>query len=231
MSGDHGIRPASDHEEISFLLPWYVNGTIRDLDRQRTEAHLRICKACQEDLVQERGLYQRVAVEPGGVQYLPGPSLKRLQATLDRRDMDAPPPAAPAASAQSRRDARPWPGLLAASVALLAAIVGLFATNRWLQPATQTEQPGYHTVTTPSSRPPNEVIRAVFTPTTTLAELQAVLAESQLRIVSGPTEAGVYSLAPTSRRSVSSSLVILRRQAAVRFAESTQPDLDPGTSP
>ncbi len=56
-------------------------------------------------------------------------------------------------------------------------------------------QPNYYTVTTPIPRAPNEVIRAVFSPHITLVELQAILDEAQLRIVSGPTEAGVYSLA------------------------------------
>jgi len=46
----------------------------------------------------------------------------------------------------------------------------------------------------------------VFSPTITLVELQAILDEAQLRIISGPTEAGVYSLrrrppTPTDRRS------------------------------
>jgi hypothetical protein len=53
-------------------------------------------------------------------------------------------------------------------------------------------------------------------------ELQAILDEAQLRIVAGPTEAGVYSLARNSERSVNSSLALLRRHADVRFAESTE---------
>jgi hypothetical protein len=77
-------------------------------------------------------------------------------------------------------------------------------------------------VTTSAPRPPNEVIRAVFSPTVTLVELQAILDEAQLRIVSGPTEAGVYSLAANTDRPVSSSLTLLRRHSAVRFAESTR---------
>jgi hypothetical protein len=52
-----------------------------------------------------------------------------------------------------------------------------------------------------------------------------------LRIISGPTEAGVYSLAAQSNRPVSSSLALLRQHAAVRFAESTRPDRKPGASP
>jgi hypothetical protein len=55
-----------------------------------------------------------------------------------------------------------------------------------------------------------------------LVEVQSILDEAGLRIVSGPTEAGVYSLATNSRRSVSSSLGILRGNSKVRFAESIQ---------
>jgi len=52
--------------------------------------------------------------------------------------------------------------------------------------------------------------------------LQAILDEAQLRIVSGPTEAGVYSLAAVSSRPVSDSLALLRAHAKVRFAESIE---------
>ena len=90
--------------------------------------------------------------------------------------------------------------------------------------------PTYHTVTTSESRAPDEVIRAVFSPSITLVELQTILDEAQLRIISGPTEAGVYSLAANSRRPVSSSLALLRRHAAVRFAESTEPSAKPSQS-
>ena len=38
------IRRSGDarvHEEISALIPWYVNGSISEIDRQRVDAHLR----------------------------------------------------------------------------------------------------------------------------------------------------------------------------------------------
>jgi hypothetical protein len=52
-----------------------------------------------------------------------------------------------------------------------------------------------------------------------------------LRIISGPTEAGVYSLAATSERPVTVSLSLLRRHASVRFAESTRTDPQAGGGP
>jgi hypothetical protein len=93
------------------------------------------------------------------------------------------------------------------------------------------QQPSYRTVTNSVARPQGEVIRAVFAPTITLVELQTVLDEAQLRIVSGPTEAGVYSLASNSTLTVRASLALLRQHATVRFAEGTVPEPEPGNSP
>jgi hypothetical protein len=56
----------------------------------------------------------------------------------------------------------------------------------------------------------------------TVVELQTLLAAAQLKIVSGPSEAGVYSLAAISTRPVDDSLAMLRRQPTVRFAERTR---------
>jgi hypothetical protein len=71
----------------------------------------------------------------------------------------------------------------------------------------------------------------VFAPTITLIELQAILDEAELRIVSGPSEAGVYSLAAKSNRPVRSSLALLRQHPTVRFAEQTREEPAPGDSP
>jgi hypothetical protein len=117
---------------------------------------------------------------------------------------------------------------MAASVAVMAVALSLLAADRWMQFRAHAAVPDYYTVTASVPRPQGEVIRAVFSPTITLVELQAVLDEAQLRIISGPTEAGVYSLAAKSGRPVSASLASLRRDEKVRFAEITQPSSGPG---
>jgi hypothetical protein len=100
--------------------------------------------------------------------------------------------------------------------------LGLVSTDRWVH--IDALSSAYRTVTTSAPRAPDEVIRAVFSPAITLVELQAILDEAQLRIVSGPTEAGVYSLAANSNRPVKDSLSQLRRHTSVRFAETTRID-------
>ena len=219
-------------QEVSALIPWYVNGTIGEHERQRVDAHVIQCAKCRNALAQDRCLYQSMTAETS-VEYMPATSLKRLQARLD--DIDAAArveePADKPATPNPGRRAMPWQGLMAASVAVMALALSVLAADRWMEYRAHAAQPNYYTVTIPSLHAPGEVIRAVFLPTITLVELQDILDEAQLRIISGPTEAGVYSLAASSRQPVSSSLALLRGHAKVRFAESTQPSMGPGDTP
>ena len=117
-----------------------------------------------------------------------------------------------------------WRTWMAASVSGAVVAVGLLAADRWIQFDARGSAPNYRTVTSAVPRPRDEVIRAVFSPDITLVELQSILQEAQLKIISGPTEAGVYSLASDSNLPVRSSLELLRRHATVRFAEGTRPE-------
>jgi hypothetical protein len=223
----HAAEGASEHLEISALLPWYVNSTLAEHACRRVEAHLKVCPVCREDLAMEKDIFQKIDSEPV-IDYMPAISLKRLHSRLDALETRAPAPVPP--SLDHRRHV-PWRGLAAASMLIMALAGGLLATDRWLQYRARAGTPAYHTVTSPASRPRDEVIRVVFSPTITLVEMQAILGEAHMRIVSGPTEAGVYSLAAESSVPVRSSLEVLRRHPAVRFAEATRPDSERDHSP
>jgi hypothetical protein len=212
-------RSRQGHAEISELIPWYLNGTIGLPQRRQIDAHLAACSRCRASAALEREIYAAMARSPA-VQYMPSASLKLLLATMDDADPAAP---QPAGEPQRRWRAR-WGR--AAAGALLVAGAALGIGDRWPRSPTDSQPFGYRTVTTSVARAQDEIIRAVFSPTVTLSELQSILAEAQLRIVSGPTEAGVYSLAATSRRPVKASLAILRGHAQVRFAEASRPEAD-----
>lgn len=223
------------HPDISALIPWYVNGSIGDRERRRVDAHLAQCSHCGDELAREQWVYRNMTAGTA-VEHMPADSLNRLQARLN--DIEVAQGAHTAedavAGGRIRRRSMRWPGLMAASVAVMAIALSLLAADRWLQyrSARAAAPPAYYTVTTAVPRAPDEAIRAVFSPTLTLSELQSILDEAQLRIVSGPTEAGVYSLAPKSRQPVSSSLALLRSHAQVRFAESTRSaPLEPHATP
>jgi hypothetical protein len=218
------------HPEISSLIPWYVNGSIGERDRRRVDEHLVLCAQCHEEWAREKWIHRQMNAE-NAVEYMPVPSLNRLQARLDGIQIESP-AHTPAVPEPAVRGAMPWTGLMAASVAVMAVAISLLAADRWRQyGAQQAAAPVYHTTTAPRTRAPNEAIRAVFSPQITLTELQAILDEAQLRIVSGPSEAGVYSLAANSSRPVSSSLALLRGHEQVRFAESTRPGTAAGETP
>ena len=236
MTYHQSNRDAHEHAEVSAMLPWYVNGTLGELDVQRVDTHLPVCVDCSNDLTLELSVYRGMTADRA-VEYMPAASLKRLQARLD--GVAAPAAAnaiADAGPAVTRpmtrgRHSIPWLGVMAASVAVMAVALGLLSADRWQYSHSSGSQPSYYTVTTAIPRPPGEVIRAVFSPTITLNELQGILDEAQLRIVSGPTEAGVYSLAAKSSRPVNVSLALLRGHTKVRFAESTQVATGPGSLP
>jgi hypothetical protein len=217
MSNEHLF----EHHEVSGLIPWYVNGTLDERARRKVDAHIGVCAVCSDDMVVQRRLFGAMD-SATTVDYMPIPSLRRLQARLDLMPAQEPAPTMPAAA--QPRGQTTWRTLMAASVSGAVVAVGLLAADRWIQFDARASTPTYHTVTSAAPRPRDEVIRAVFAPNITLVELQSILQEAQLRIISGPTEAGVYSLASDSDLPVRSSLELLRRHATVRFAEGTRPE-------
>lgn len=227
MTHNHRIENSAEHQEVSALIPWYVNETLQERDRERVEAHVDLCAICREDLAAQQRICAAIEAQPA-IDYMPVASLKRLQARLDAQAESAATPAPPQLQHSNRL---PWRGWMAASIAVMAVAVALLAADRWAQVEARLTQPNYHTVTISAPRPQGEVIRAVFSPTITLVELQTILDEAQLRIVSGPTEAGVYSLASESTLTVRASLALLRQHSTVRFAEATLPEPESGNSP
>jgi len=227
----NAIDNSTEHAEIWLLIPWYVNDRLDKGERQRVDQHLRACARCRDELVLQRSIYGAMGVGHG-VEHMPQASLRRLQARLDQIEgatasADGGPMTPEFVSRPVPRRRVRWPATirpysLVASVAMLAIAAGIVTAVISTQMVRRPALAGYFTVTDSSPRAPGVVVRAVFAPSITLAELQSLLGESKLRIVSGPTDAGVYSLMSTTTQPVSLSLSRLRGDPAVRFAESVQ---------
>jgi hypothetical protein len=218
MTHNRRFENTAEHQEVSALIPWYLNDTLDEQERVRVNAHVGECASCRDDLALNQRIFDEIAAQPA-LDYMPMASLKRLQARLDAVQGEGPSPQV--IPAEPERGESPWRGWIAASIAAMTVAIGLLAADRWVQFEARSNQANYHTVTNSVPRPAGEVIRAVFSPTITLDQLQAILDEAQLKIVSGPTEAGVYSLASSSNLTVRSSLAALRQHPTVRFAEAT----------
>ena len=211
---------SAEHRDVGELLPWFVNGRLSEADRQRVDAHLRVCEACSAELAEQRRIYGVMSVD-AGVERMPMAGLNRLRLRIESLEDAGRAPAAPDEAARSGAPSgsswRQRRSAIAASIAMAA--IGALAALLWNQHERRIAPAHYYTVTTTAPQPADTAIRAVFAPTVTLSELQELLDDAHLKIVSGPTEAGVYSLAMSGSPSVVWSLRRLRGHEVVRFAE------------
>jgi len=220
-------QPVAEHQDVWELLPWFVNGRLSEPDRHRVDAHLGVCDACRDEFAAQRRIYQAISADVG-VERIPMAGLNRLRRRLDGAEAEDPAAVAAPVAAQveprhGSSGGQPWRqrrGMLAASLAAMATVVGVSAAFVWTRFENRIAPAAYYTVTSAMPQPAGAAVRAVFAPTITLSDLQALLDEAHLKIVAGPTEAGVYSLAMTGSPSAEWSLQRLRAHEAVRFAES-----------
>jgi len=237
----NATNSTTEHQEIWELLPWLANGRLSESDFMRVHAHLRLCSACRDESAAQRRICDVMSADTG-VEQMPMAALNRLRQRIEEAErgvgLDGPPDPPP--SPTMRSDTR-LPGAIlaarfrrraaavAASVIAISIALGLPAALRWNQ--ARRASAAYHTVTTEAAQHPGEVIRAVFAPSATLSELQAILQDAHLQIVSGPTEAGVYSLSITGPQSIDWTLRRLRGHESVRFAEGLAPARVPAPPP
>jgi len=129
----------------------------------------------------------------------------------------------PPASASRRRRAfagtpRAARWLIAAQLVALAGL-GFYALRPAESPAPRT---GYRTLATAPAAAPHGVLRVVFAPETSEADLRALLLSVRAEIVGGPSAAGAYTLAldgAGAAEPVDEVLRLLRADPRIRFAE------------
>jgi RNA polymerase sigma-70 factor (ECF subfamily) len=109
------------------------------------------------------------------------------------------------------------------TAALALTSIGLILAT-WLDHRSPASFAAYRTVTEETPVAEAAVIHAVFDPGLKGSELEGILERAAVRVVGGPTPAGVYSLAPRSGIApddVRASLALLHRDPRVRFATAT----------
>jgi len=211
-----------NHNTAWNLIPWFVNGRASEQERAALEQHFERCRECCNEVEGQRHLMLAMQTTPA-VESMPHASLQKLWQRID-----ANPAANPPARAPRFRQTR-LIGLLAAAVAFEALLLGTLATLLYQSRNPEAAVAEYRTVTSdagPAAAPGDVTagVRAVFSPALTLGELQALLDEASLKIAGGPSEDGVYTLAPLHPRDdVRQALRVLRAHPAARFAEPIGP--------
>lgn len=212
---------AGSHQQVWELLAWYVNGTATPQQRRIVDQHLPHCDACRAEYAAQRLLADHLQRDrtTGELSFAvpdPAPGLARLMTDIDRpaarRADDAP---APASNVAGRR----WRLAVAGLAAVALFGTGTLAT--W-----DARRADYQTLSSPEPAAPHATIRLVPAPSMRVGELQGALHRAGLQVVAGPTEAGVYSLAPAGgtpgtpdTHDTAAQLSALRATPGILFAE------------
>jgi predicted anti-sigma-YlaC factor YlaD len=212
----------SQHRQSWDLIPWIINGTASEPERRVVEEHLNGCVDCRQELEFQRRLQRAVAHE-GNLDSDAESSWARLSERLDAESE-----AAPAARPRrvGRADRR-WMQWVMAAMLVQGVGLGVLGTALWSRassgslnaPATSG---AYRVLSSslPASQP--ATVRVVFAPTMSLGELSTILANAHLQVVSGPSDADVWSLGPageSTRSATDAAVRTLRSSSNVRFAE------------
>ncbi len=174
------------HAQTQLLLPWYLNGTLKETEEARVARHLSECAECREDLEMERTLAREVRTLPRDAEH--GWAALKARVEGSRADgvrVDRTPPASSQIALFNRRIPLRWAvAAQAASLALMIPILALVLAR---------PQPLYRTLGSASGAAVGNLV-VVFKPDASEATLRRILTQSQARIVDGPTATDAYVL-------------------------------------
>lgn len=220
---DHGER---SHQRAWELLPWYVNGSLAQPERERVEAHLAACPRCQEEV---RTCRRAAAEIAGAGEVAPSPHPIQFQRVLARIEESE--------REERRHDGgwrilapfrslvqatpRPLRGALVAQAAVIFLLVGFLAWDA-LRPVSPSPSPAvYRTLSDPAPAPvPTVRLQVMFLPQTTEREIRGLLRDIRGEITAGPSPLGLYTVEiPAAGNPVAGVLARLRSEPQVTFAE------------
>jgi hypothetical protein len=212
------------HRECWDILPWIANDRASAHDKARADQHLRECAACRDEL--ERQLALRDAIrEEDAIVIAPQTSLNKLMQRIDGQVEEAdelPQVAATELDAPAMAAPRWMPRWLPIAAAVQTVAIGALLGTVWWQSRATLEAPRFTTLTSANTLAHGPVIRVVFEPDVSISGINTVLRSIPAEIVSGPSEAGVFTLTLGDAQSadrVHQALIRLRSDPQVIFAE------------
>lgn len=199
-------------QHVRELLPFFINGTLSELENARVMRHLASCASCHDDLGEQHRLQDlmRAAPEPPSDASL---AWARLERTLDEESRHR---------VQSRRVQSRWmrPAWMSGFGLAAAAALVLLLTPAVLNDP-DSGAADYRTLTSAAPDPAADsgAIRVVFVLQATVGDIEELLDRTGLQIASGPTPRGVYTLAPDASGSARhDALATLRASPLVALA-------------
>ena len=202
------------HEEILEILPWFINETLGEKERDLVMVHLSECPECRKERDQlqgveafVKGMGQPVADYRFSYRKL----LSRIEEAERNRESTA-----GLDAALRPRNWMPFAGI-AASLAFVVALVGTFQPS--LLP--QADSTDFRTLTTQTqTRGVSRRVALTFEQPMQAMTIREVLIETHSNIVSGPDEKGAYVVEVVIPAKMSSEeyLQSIRKIEGVQYA-------------
>lgn len=183
------------------LLPWFVNQSLTDQEREQVEVHLQSCGRCQAEVELLRGMRAEVKQ---GVADSPGESgLNRLLAEVQKD------------KAGSEQISKPMPEWWRTGLAIAASLI-IMTQAGLLIDAWYFSKP-----MVPLAGPQEQgvVLQLSFTPTTTEADIRQIILGVKGTFVGGPGPLGIYRIrleqAPEDKQGIEQIISGLHQQSLV----------------
>jgi hypothetical protein len=214
----------SAHNDISLLLPWYVNHTLHGSELDSVENHLKICLTCRRELASLQKLSVAVNQE-GSFDSAALASFSHLKNRIHKTDNPVDPlPEAitnPEHKWYERFDLK-LPILARPKLALAAIIVFSLLIPAYVGLGKLVSN-DYRTLSDSEiSKPSKNEIRVVFSKDANQQQINAILAKVQGQIVAGPTEQSVYTVRinkVSTTKNMLETVEQLKKNTNILFAE------------
>jgi len=178
-------RDPISHEQASELLPWLVNNSLAEAERDLVHEHASSCVVCRRELRELENLRDSIS-DASAATAIPAPDMRRINARIDA--LIEKESRGQLLLANIREFFRsPWRFAFAAQTAVVAVLAAVLL---W-PPA---DEPEFTTLTDPQTLPEGQYVRVVFKPTLPASDLSSLLDTMNLTIVDGPSDRGVYTL-------------------------------------
>ncbi len=179
------VREAVSHEQAVELLPWLVNDSLDEQEKEAVLKHAHACVICRRELTNLRQLQDSISQAPSALP-IAEPDMRNINARIDaligrqnrgrellsrlREVLDS-----------------PWRIAFAAQTVVLIVLAGVLI---WPEP----RGGEFITLTQTENLPDGQYFRVVFSPDLQQPQLTALLDKHDLTIVDGPSIRGVYTL-------------------------------------
>jgi hypothetical protein len=218
------VNPYSSHQEISLLLPWYVNNTLSALETKAVESHIKVCLTCKRELAQLNKLAYAVA-NTDTLSSAAQASFSQLQKRIHQHESSFEKPRIPAKSTSLQRFIANGLNFFNKPY-LVPAMMALFLTASIPSYLVFDQFRGneYRTLSNSQNLDQSNDIKIIFADSVDRQEIKLLIQQAHGQIIDGPTKDGIYlirlqEIGKDQNRPILDTLNSLRKNTNVVFAE------------